>query len=66
MDMDRLSEGHAKQTKVDKSQRKVALRVVRAYRTVPIDAALVLAVITPIHLQTEKRDFFYKRQKARR
>lgn len=46
--------------KIIRSQRKIALRVISAYRTVSTEAALVLAGIIPIDLLAEERDIVYR------
>lgn len=45
-----------------KAQRRAALRVASAYRTVSYDAVLVVAGISPIRLQAKQRSFIYSKR----
>lgn len=43
-----------------KCQRKMALRICSAYRTVSTEAALVIAGVTPIRIMVKERAYLYK------
>lgn len=52
-------------TKLERVQRKIALKISRAYRTVSAEANMVVAGAKPIKLLVEKRSHIYaKRKKA--